>query len=144
MAFNIAWELDEAEGLNTDSLLGKISLNDGTRSLVEDSIYIDSWIGALTEASRLAGKGGRRFNIDIVEESRPLRVHRDQAGGLHLLFGQGEVIADSVETFTGAVRNAASDFVKRATSIKGSSRNSKLDQIRSFVSATSDVSPLHG
>jgi hypothetical protein len=41
-----------------------------------------------------------------------------------------------METFTGAVRNAASDFVKRATSIQGSSRNSTFDQIRSFVAAT--------
>lgn len=135
MAFNIAWELDEADGLNADSLLGRISLNDGTRSLVEDSIYIDSWIGALTEASRLAGQGSKAFDIDIVEESRPLRVHRDEIGGLHLLFGQGEVIADSVESFTGAVRNAASAFMARARSIEGSSRNSTLDQIRSFVGA---------
>jgi hypothetical protein len=136
MAFHIAWKLDKAEGLNADSLLGKISLSDGTHSMVEDSIYVDSWIEALTEASCLATQGATTFDIDIVEESRPFHVRRDEIGGIHLLFGQGEVIADSMESFTGAVRSAAGDFMKRVTSIEGSSRNPTLDQIRSFVGAS--------
>jgi hypothetical protein len=133
MPFSVAWELDESESLNADSLLGKITLSDETHAMVEDSIYVDSWIAALMEASRRAAQGATAFNIDIIEEPRPLRVQRDEAGGLHVGFGGGEVIADSLETFAGAVRAAADDFMRRATSIEGSDRNEALDQIRRFV-----------
>lgn len=138
MTFNIAWDLDESEGLNAESLLGKISMSDGTHAMVEDSVYVDSWIEALTEASRVATQGSTAFDIEIVEESRPLRVQRDQTGGLHVRFAGGEVVAESVEAFTSAVQCAAAAFIKGTTSIEGSNQNEALKKIRRFVVGDGD------
>lgn len=130
MAFNIAWKLDESEGISADSLLGRISLTDGTRSMVQDSVYLDSWMKALVEASQAAEEGSLPVDIDIVEESRPLRILRDLTGGLHVGFGGTEVVADSVQAFANAVQTAAGDFMNRTASIENGGRNKTLEQIR--------------
>jgi hypothetical protein len=133
MAFNVTWELDESERLSAISLLGKIVLSDGTNSMVEDSIYLDSWILGLVEGSIAVAQGSSAYEIDIIEESRPVRLRTNEAGGLHVSFRDREVIADSVATFSSAVRVAAADFIERTASIEGSGQNEELARIRGLV-----------
>ena len=73
MAFTVDWELDASEGVNVESLPGDISVTDGHNRLVETSVYQDSWIKALAEASRLAAQGATTFDVEIIEESRPIQ-----------------------------------------------------------------------
>ncbi len=115
--FQIEWQLDEEEELNLVSLLGEITISDGVYSILERSVYLDSWFAALLRVTKAVPTD--ETAIEIPEHPQKLVVWRDQADHVHLMFRENEVIAESPAIFREAVIHAAEAFINRATSIPG-------------------------
>ena len=79
--FEVEWQLDEEEELNLVSLLGQIKVTDGVYSILEPSVYLDSWFAVLLRVAKTVPTD--ETAIEIPEHPQKLVVWRDQAGHVH-------------------------------------------------------------
>ncbi len=119
MGFQIEWQLDLSDGFDEHSLLGRIRLNDGVRSITEESVYLDSWLDALLVASRTGRSSSRKSIIEIPEQPQPLHVHRDRVGAVHVSFEDKEVIASSIDEFDQTILAAIASFTDEIAKLSG-------------------------
>jgi hypothetical protein len=115
--FEVEWQLDEEEELNLVSLLGRIQVTDGVYSILEPSVYLDSWFAVLLRVAKTVPTD--ETAVEIPEHPHKLVVWRDQAGHVHLMFRENEVIAESPQIFREAIVRAAEAFLNRTASIPG-------------------------
>ena len=105
----IDWILDEEdEPLDASSLLGRLVITDGTESIDEPSVYVDSWFASLIRASQAASR--ETAEIEIQEHPQRLIVCCDEKDRLHLAFRNSEVIASSPEQFRRVLKQRAETF----------------------------------
>ena len=133
MNFKIEWLLDESEKATANSLLGDIRLSDEMHSIVEHSVYLDSWFEALLKAAQLRIDPETDVEIAIAEQPRPLRFWRNSATRLHVMSHGKEIVIDSQDTFRNATQSAAQSFLNRAEALDDAPRNEVLKSIRKLL-----------
>jgi len=119
MPFKVECELDLTDGFELESLVGRIRLSDGKRSLQEDAVYLDSWLQALGKAAMEMEGGSKETVIDMVEEPQPLVVSRDQFGSVHISFKGREVAVQTPADFRRVVEGATELFVSQVQRLSG-------------------------
>jgi hypothetical protein len=130
----IDWMLDdELEPLHASSLLGRIVISDGVRSIDEPAIYVDSWFAALIRA--LESLNHTVTEIEIPEDPTPIVVRCDEQGHVHLGFHDREVIVNSVEEFRRVVTQRAHDFLDQARTIPGEPEDAQREIAAFFESS---------
>ena len=134
----IAWRLDEEMPLDLENLLGDITLSNGSTVLQERQTYIDSWLDALITGLQ-AVQVGKARRVDILEEPDPL-VFEPVEKGVRISYRAMAIEVESVEAFHGALRLAATTFLRKLVRVEGWEHNALLHGIRDFVSNPQEVS----
>ena len=131
MVFKIEWNLDEAEELAQESLLGDIRLRDKEHFIEERSVYLDSWFYALIKAAKdFVYTKNEEVRIEIPEESLPLVIHFEPNGRVATSFRGRSVSAESQSEFISELLEASGSFLEKIRVVKDIDQNASVNLIR--------------
>lgn len=119
------------EPLDHEALLGHIAITNDSGIIRAKNTYIDSWLDALIRGLREIQEGSH-CAIDLIDEPDPL-VFDISGKELFISYRGATVSAGSVQSFTQALRSAASLFLETVCEDAGETGNELLKEIRDFA-----------
>jgi hypothetical protein len=127
----ITWHLDTEGPIDSENLLGDITLTVEQRSLGERDTYIDSWLDAFITGLK-AVQAGQSIRIDIPEEPEPL-IFEPVGKRVRVSYRTMMIELESIDELHGALRIAAQEFLQQLADVEGGDSNPLLRSLHDFV-----------
>ena len=121
----------EAEEFDPENPTGDIQITDGTNTIWQEHVYLDSWLDALISGLKEV-EAGRSVSVDLVEEPDPL-VLQPEHGGMKLTYAETTLYVNSIADFRQTLTRAGIDFLDQLHTVDEATDTELLNTIRTFV-----------